>query len=120
MSLTLTVLGALPATIQHALVLPADKNPLNDITPKWDVFGGQFTTLWQRILGGFWALALVVSAGFLIHGLMGMSIAKKSHHPGDLRESKKEAMTAGIGFASVAGVAVIASIILTLTDVGAA
>ena len=46
------------------------ENPLDGVIPDFSIFGAEVTELWQKLLGGIWALAIVASIVFLIMGLI--------------------------------------------------
>ena len=91
------------------------KDPFENIEPDFTVFGAKFDAVWKKVAGGAWALALIVSALYLLHGLAGMA-QNKVGNPGQLRESKKEATVAGIAFALTAAFGVILETILIIVS----
>ena len=50
-------------------------NPLNGILPNFTIFGAQFTELWQKLIAGMWAIAIVLTVVFLIVGVTQMASA---------------------------------------------
>jgi hypothetical protein len=72
------------------------KNPLDGIIPDFSVFGAQFTSLWQKLFAGFWALLIVVAIAYLAHGILAIAQNRHGGHPGQLREAKNEATRAGV------------------------
>lgn len=123
MSILLGIAAALPQgnpverLVVAASPTPAPStgsNPLSGLKPDWSVFGSDTTALWQRILKGVWGLALVIAVGYMIHGIAMMAAAKKQHHPGDLREGKKEASVAAIAFGALCCLGVIVGAIVSV------
>jgi hypothetical protein len=76
--------------ILTTLVTAATPNPLNGLVPDFTVFGAQFTAMWQKLMVGLWAVFILVAIGYLMHGILGIA-QNRGGHPGQLRESKKEA-----------------------------
>lgn len=120
MSVVLALAAALPAgnPIERLAlrISAAEDNPLAGLTPDWSVFGDDATSLWKKLLQGFWGLAIVVVVGFLIHGIAVMAVARRSHNPGDLREGKKEAQLALIALAALAALQVIVGAIINVAS----
>jgi len=104
----------------HALTgranIYAVENPLNDVVPNFTVFGNEFTTIWQKVAGGMWALAILVAIGYLGHGILSIAQSKGSH-PGQLREAKNEATKAGIALGGLLSLAVIVGVFISLFSV---
>lgn len=88
-------------------------NPLSNIVPNFTVFGAEFTTIWQKLAGGLWGMAILVAIGYLGHGILGIA-QNRGGHPGNLRESKKEAMNAGIALGGLICLAVIVGVFITI------
>ena len=92
-------------------------NPLDKVSgPDFTVFGAEFTSWWVTLLAGVWAIGMVVAIGFLIHGLVMMGVSKGERHPGHLRESKKEAATAGMALGGLAALPVIVGAIIAVAS----
>jgi hypothetical protein len=68
----------------------ATENPLDGLVPDFRIFGAQFTALWQKLMVGLWGVFILVAIGYLMHGILGIA-QNRGGHPGQLRESKKEA-----------------------------
>lgn len=94
----------------------AQTNPLDGVSPDPGLLGGQFSSWWAKIMGGAWGISIVIAAFFLMKGIVSMGAAKKSHHPGDFRESKKEAVVAGAALGGLAGLGVIVGAILFIAS----
>ena len=89
------------------------KNPLDHIVPDFTIFGAQFTTIWQKLAAGLWGLGILIAVGYLGHGILGIA-QNRGGHPGQLRESKKEAVNAGIALGGLVSLAVIVGIFITI------
>ena len=89
------------------------ENPLDGIVPDFTVFGAEFTSIWNKIAGGLWALAILVAIGYLAHGILGIA-QNRGGHPGQLRESRKEAVNAGIALGGLISLAVIVSVFISI------
>lgn len=114
MSLILENLDSLSTTATHvAAMAPTIDNPTDGVLPDFTVFGSKFNTLWKKLLGAAWALALIWTVGRLVIALAAMSNSKGGH-PQQLSESRQEAVTAGVAVAAVAGFAVIVGAILAV------
>ena len=89
------------------------KIPLDHIVPDFTIFGAQFTTIWQKLAAGLWGLGILIAVGYLGHGILGIA-QNRGGHPGQLRESKKEAVNAGIALGGLVSLAVIVGIFITI------
>lgn len=89
------------------------ENPLNGIIPDFAVFGAEFTAIWQKLAAGLWGLAIIIAVGYLGHGVLGIA-QNRGGHPGNLRESKKEALNAGIALGGLLMLAVIVGVFITI------
>lgn len=88
-------------------------NPLDTVVPNFTIFGAQFTAIWQKLAAGLWGLAILIAVGYLAHGILGIA-QNRGGHPGNLRESKKEALNAGIALGGLISLAVIVGVFLTI------
>lgn len=95
---------------QHVL---ADSNPLTGIVPDFTVFGAKFTALWQKLAAGLWGIAILIAVGYLGHGILGIA-QNKGGHPGQLRESRKEAVNAGVALGGLIALGTIVGIFLAI------
>ena len=84
------------------------------------VFGVKFTGAVQLILGGLWALALLILAGYFIWNLMKWGIARNRGHSDDIEEGAAGAKKTGIAFGAAAGASVILGGILALATAAGA
>ena len=89
------------------------ENPLNNIVPDFAIFGAEFTAIWQKLAAGLWGLAIIVAVGYLGHGILGIA-QNRGGHPGNLRESRKEALNAGIALGGLLALAVIVSVFIAI------
>lgn len=102
-------------TLTTRSVSAAAENPLDGVTPNINVFGVQFQGAIQLILGGLWALVLIlVTAAFLMN-LGKWGIARQRGHSDDIADGADGAKRSGIAFAAVSGASVIIGGILALT-----
>jgi hypothetical protein len=107
-------------TITALSISAAADNPLDGVTPNISVFGIQFQGAIQLILGGLWALVLVlVTAAFLMN-LGKWGIARQRGHSDDIADGADGAKRSGVAFAAVAGASVIIGGILALTSLAGA
>lgn len=94
-------------------VVAAIPNPLDNIIPNFTIFGAEYTAIWQKLAAGMWGLGILVAVGYLGHGILGIA-QNRGGHPGSLRESKKEAMNAGIALGGLIALAAIVTIFITI------
>jgi len=95
-------------------ILPMIDNPLDGILPDFSIFGLEFTQLWQKILGGLWALAIIAAIIFVIIGVGNMAVATSGSNPGAYKDARTQAMWAGISLGVLAALAVIVGAILSV------
>jgi hypothetical protein len=91
-------------------------NPLDHVHPDFGVFGSSFDTMWLRLAGGLWALALLVAVGYLGHGLLAMAHNRNDTHPLALRHSKQQAVNAAAALGGLAALPVIVQAILAVAS----
>ncbi len=89
------------------------ENPLNNVVPDFTIFGAEYTAIWQKLAAGLWGLGILIAVGYLGHGILGIA-QNRGGHPGNLRESKKEAMNAGIALGGLISLAVVVSVFITI------
>jgi hypothetical protein len=95
-------------------ILPMIDNPLNGILPDFSIFGLEFTQLWQKIIAGLWALAILGAVIFVIIGVGNMAVATSGSNPGAYKDARNQAMWAGIALGVLAALAVIVGAILSV------
>ncbi|MGO4431773.1 hypothetical protein AB4Y88_00300 [Paenarthrobacter sp. RAF9] len=100
--------------------VPLIDNPLDGVTPSIDVFGVKFKGAVQMILGGLWAIALILLAGAFIWNLAKWGIARNRGHSDDIEDGASGAKKTGIAFGAAAGASVIIGGILALTSAAGA
>jgi hypothetical protein len=100
--------------------VPSAQNPLDGVAPDISVFGVKFQSAIQLILGGIWALALVLVAAAFLWNLAKWGFARQRGHSDDIEEGASGAKKSGIAFAAVAGASVILGGILALTSAAGA
>jgi ABC-type uncharacterized transport system permease subunit len=99
--------------LRAAVYVASIDNPLNGILPDFSIFGVQFTQLWQKILAGVWAIAIVLSIVYLIMGVGSMASASGVNaNPMAHAEGRKKATNAAIALGILAALAVIVGAIL--------
>ncbi|YCK79811.1 hypothetical protein M1D89_01925 (plasmid) [Arthrobacter sp. D3-18] len=112
------------STISNGIIIrtavPTIDNPLDGVTPSISVFGVKFEGAVQLILGGLWALALLILAGYFIWNLMKWGIAKNRSHSDDIEEGAAGAKKTGMAFGAAAGASVILGGILALATAAGA
>ena len=90
-------------------------NPLDGIVPDFTAFGTKFDALWKKLLGGAWAIALVVAIFYLIRGIVGIAQHKGGNHPSQVAESRSEAVRGGIAVGALSALGAIVGAILFIT-----
>ncbi len=113
MSQTLYALTGIHAHV--AALAPSIDNPLNGIVPNFTVFGAEFNSLWKKLLGAAWALALIAAIAYLMRGIVGIAQHRGGSHPSQVAESRGEAMRGGIAVGGLAALSVIVGAILIVT-----
>lgn len=109
------------ATITNELIIrTAAENPLDGVTPNIDVFGIQFKTAGQLILGGIWALGILLVTGAFLWNLSKWGFAKHRKHADDMAEGAEDAKRSGLALGAVAGASLIIGGILALTNLAGA
>lgn len=85
------------------------ENPFADLVPDFTVFGAEFTTWWQKLFVGLWAVLIIVVGAFLAIALTQMRRATNNNVPGQADEAKTHVMWAGgslvalVGFGTIIG-----------------
>ena len=93
---------------------PWMSNPFAGLVPDFSVFGADFTTWWQKLFVGLWALCLIVAAVYLLTSLVKLHKATNNNIPGQADEAKTAAMWAGGSLGALCGFAVIVGAVFTL------
>jgi len=102
-------------TIVDALfIAPMIDNPLDGILPNFGIFGVEFTELWQKLIAGLWAIAIILAIAFLVLGITHMAAASSGGNPGAYKDARTQAMWGGISLGLLAALAVIVGAILAL------
>ena len=66
-------------TITDVLTMvPTIDNPLNGILPNFSIFGVEFTSLWQKLVAGIWAVGIILAIVFIVVGVTQMAGASSS------------------------------------------
>ncbi|MCZ4069083.1 hypothetical protein ACI2K6_16285 [Microbacterium sp. NPDC006705] len=89
------------------------QNPLDGIIPDFTIFGAQFTELWQKILAGVWAIAIVISIVFLIQAIVKVGQNGESN-PAAVAEGKKQVLWASISLGVLVALAVVVGAIIAI------
>lgn len=114
-----TFLGSATQIAHHTMVISAAHlpmaidNPLNGIIPNFTIFGADFTRIWQKLAAGLWGLALIIAVAYLGRGILGIAHGQNGH-PGNLKESKKEAQLAAIALGGLLALAPIVTVFITI------
>lgn len=108
------------STINNEIIIrtavPAIDNPLDGVTPSISVFGVKFEGAVQLVLGGLWALALILLAGAFLWNLMKWGVARNRGHSDDIEEGAAGVKKTGIAFGATAGASVILGAILFIAS----
>lgn len=89
-------------------------NPIDELLPNFEVFGTEFTQLWEKLLGAAWAIALLVAIVFLIRGIATMAASKEN--PQAYSSGKSNVIWAVIAIAALAALPVIVGAILAVVS----
>lgn len=100
-------------TLQYMAAVVAVENPLEGITPDFSVFGAEFDSLWKKIMGAIWALAILWAVVNLVIALATMA-RSQGGHPQQLQESRTSAAWAGVVLGALAAFGVIVGAILAV------
>lgn len=82
-------------------------NPFANLVPNFTIFGAQFTTWWQKLFVGLWAVLILVAGAYLLLSILQIRKATNNNVPGQADEAKTHAVWAGgalgglIGFAAI-------------------
>ena len=90
------------------------ENPLDGILPDFNVFGTEFTELWQKLIAGLWGLGIILGVVFLIIGIVKMASASTGGNPNEYKTARNQAMWSGISLGVLAALAVIVGAILAI------
>lgn len=93
-------------------LLPTIDNPLNGVLPNFSIFGVEFTQLWQKVIAGIWAIAIILAVVFLIVGVGQMAAASSGGNPAAYKDARTQAMWSGISLGILAALSVIVGAIL--------
>ncbi len=106
------------STISNEIILrtavPMIDNPLDKVTPSISVFGVKFEGAVQLVLGGLWAIVLILLAGAFLWNLMKWGVARNRGHSDDIEEGAAGAKKTGVAFGAAAGASVILGAILAI------
>ena len=91
-------------------------NPLSGIVPDFGFLGTDFTTIWHRLAAVLWAAAILIAIGYLAHGILAIA-QSKGGHPSALKESRKEALNAGIALGGLIALGAIVSAFIVVFSV---
>ncbi|WP_394163541.1 hypothetical protein [Galactobacter valiniphilus] len=89
-------------------------NPLKGVSPNLEVFGVKFTNAISLILGGAWALALVVAVFFMIKNGASWAAARQRGMSDDMEDGATGLKRSALAFALIAALGVIVGAILNL------
>lgn len=95
-------------------IRPMIDNPLDGILPDFNIFGVEFTELWQKLVAGLWAVAIILAVIFLIIGVTNMATASSGGSPMAYKDARTQAMWGGISLGLLAALGVIVGAILAL------
>lgn len=97
-----------------ASIVKTIDNPLDGVLPDFTIFGAEFTELWQKIIGGIWAIGIILTIIFVIVGIIKMGSASNGGNPQEYKSARTQAMWAGISLGVLAALAVIVGAILAI------
>ncbi len=90
------------------------ENPFTGLVPDFTVFGAEFTTWWQKLFVGLWAILIIVAAAYLALGITQMRKATANNVPGQADDAKSQAMWAGASLVGLIGFGTIIAAIFAL------
>ena len=73
---------------QHLILAAFD--PFNGVVPNADIFGANFTTWWQKLLAGVWAVGLIVCAFKLFPAMASLHAAKRAGMEGGVMTASQD------------------------------
>lgn len=100
----------------HSIIIKTIDNPLDGVLPDFSVFGAEFTELWQKILGGIWALGILAAIIFLIVGIAKMAGGSSSGNPQAYKQAQTSVTWAAIALGGLAALAVIVGAVFALVS----
>lgn len=101
--------------MRETIIRAAIDNPLDGILPNFEIFGTEFTELWQKLLAGLWGIAVVAAVAFLILGITKVAAAGGANgNPNEYKTARVQVIWAAIGLGGLAALAVIVGAILAL------
>lgn len=92
------------------------ENPLKGVTPDLSVFGPAFNSVWARVVGGIWGVALGASVVKLIMALYKMRSMNRAGMPAEMADAGQEAKVAGIAVGCLVSVGIIVGAIIFLVS----
>ncbi|WP_235929034.1 pilin [Marisediminicola senii] len=101
-------------TAHFGQLIAAIDNPLDGVLPDFSIFGAEFTELWQKLLGGLWAIGIVICVAFFIVGITQMAGASSGGNPTNYKMARNQAMWGGISLGVLAALAVIVGAIFAV------
>jgi hypothetical protein len=90
------------------------ENPFANLIPDFSVFGAEFTTWWQKLFVGLWALLIIAAAAYLAMSLLQIRRATHNNVPGQADEAKTQAVWAGAALGGLVGFGTIIGAIITV------
>lgn len=100
--------------MRETIIRAAIDNPMDGIIPDFNIFGTEFTELWQKILAGVWGIGIIIAIVFIILGAVGMSSSSAGGNPQEHKTARKQFFGALIALAVLAALAVIVGAVLAL------
>ena len=94
------------------------ENPLEGVKPDIGVLGPAFNSVWARVVGAIWGVALAASTVKLIMALYKMRSMNKAGMPTEMADAGQEAKIAGIAVGCLASVGIIVGAILFVVGGG--
>ena len=97
-----------------ALIPTGIPNPIGGIIPDFSIFGAQFNQLWQKLIAGLWAVAIVIAIVYLIAGLLEMGKATQTGNGQEHAIGRAKAGWAALSLGALAALSVIVGAVLAI------
>ena len=98
----------------HATLAAEPSNPFDGVVPDFSVFGADFTTAWQKLLGGIWALAFAVIAAYCVMATIRFASARQQGYEHGVTQSAKDLKNGALAAAVCAGLPILFGAILSV------
>lgn len=102
--------------INELVIRASIDNPLSGITPNFTVFGVEFNTMWRKVLGGIWAICIVIAIVFLITGITSMAGSSEGGNALAYKEGRVKAVWAGVALGCLVALGAIVAAIIAIAS----